>query len=70
MINRNEAVVLDVRDKKEFDSGHIVDSINIPVSKLGQRVTELDKHKQKPVVVVLMLFSVSVLLTATVTPIH
>jgi len=52
MINRNDAVVLDVRDKKEFDTGHIVDAINIPISKLSQRVTELDKHKQKPVVVV------------------
>lgn len=52
MINRNDAVVLDIRDKKEFDAGHIVDAINIPVGKLGQRVTELDRHKQKPVVVV------------------
>jgi len=52
MINRNDAVVLDVRDKKDFDSGHIVDAINIPHAKLSQRVTELDKHKQKPVVVV------------------
>lgn len=52
MINRNDAVVLDIRDKKEFDSGHIVDSVNIPLSKLSQRITELDKYKQKPVVVV------------------
>lgn len=52
MINRQDAVVLDVRDKKEFDAGHIVDAINIPMSKLAQRVTELDKHKQKPLVVV------------------
>ncbi|MCB1672359.1 MAG: rhodanese-like domain-containing protein [Gammaproteobacteria bacterium] len=52
MINRQGAVVLDVRDKKEFDAGHIVDSINIPQSKLGQRLTELNKHKEKPVVVV------------------
>jgi len=52
MINRQDAVVLDVRDKKEFDAGHIVDAINIPLSKLAQRVTELDKHKQKPLVVV------------------
>lgn len=52
MINRSDAVVVDVRDKKDFDSGHIVDAINIPLSKLSQRVTELDKHKQKPVIVV------------------
>ncbi|MDD9888748.1 MAG: rhodanese-like domain-containing protein [Gammaproteobacteria bacterium] len=52
LINRQDAVVVDVRDKKEFDTGHIVDSINIPLAKLKQRITELKKHKEKPVVVV------------------
>jgi len=52
LINRSNAVVLDVREKKEFESGHIVDAINIPQSKLSQRITELEKHKEKPVVVV------------------
>lgn len=52
LINRSGAVVVDVRDKKEFESGHIVDAINIPLSKLDQRITELEKHKDKPVVVV------------------
>jgi len=52
LINRKNAIVLDVRDKKEFDAGHIVDAINIPLTKLTQRITELNKHKDKPVVVV------------------
>jgi rhodanese-related sulfurtransferase len=52
LINRSDAVVVDVRDKKEFDSGHIVDSLNIPLSKFDQRMSELDKHKEKPIVVV------------------
>lgn len=52
LINRRDAVVVDVRDKKEFESGHIVDSINIPMLKLKQRLTELNKHKNKPIVVV------------------
>ncbi|NQV69838.1 MAG: rhodanese-like domain-containing protein [Pseudohongiella sp.] len=52
LINRSNAIVLDIRDKKEFDTGHIVDSINIPLAKLDQRITELQKHKEKPVVVV------------------
>ena len=50
MSNRQDAVVVDVRDKKEFDSGHIVDSINIPLAKLKHGVTELKKHKEKPLV--------------------
>jgi len=52
LINRRDAVVLDVRDKKEFELGHIVDSVNIPMAKLSQRITELHKHKEKPIVVV------------------
>lgn len=52
LINRSDAVVVDIRDKKDFDAGHIVESINIPLTKLAQRITELDKYKEKPVVVV------------------
>lgn len=50
-INRENAVVLDIREKKDFDAGHIVDSIHIPLSKLGTRVSELEKHKATPVIV-------------------
>ncbi len=50
-INRSDAVVVDIRDKKDFDAGHIVDAIHIPLSKLGARVTELEKHKTVPVIV-------------------
>ena len=49
LINRKDAVVVDVREKKEFETGHIVDSVNIPLAKLKQRITELKKHKEKPV---------------------
>lgn len=52
MINRRDAIVVDIREKKEFESGHIVDSFNIPMPKLNQRITELQKHKDKPIVVV------------------
>lgn len=51
LINRKDAVVLDVRDKKEFDAGHIVDAINIPMIKLASRVKELEKYKSRPIVV-------------------
>ncbi len=52
LINRKDAVVVDIREKKEFGSGHIVDAINIPMAKLKQRMVELKKHKEKPVLVV------------------
>ncbi len=52
LINRSEAVVVDIRDKKDFDEGHIVDAHHIPAAKLAQRVTELTKKQGKPVIVV------------------
>jgi rhodanese-related sulfurtransferase len=52
MINRQDAVVVDIRDKKDFETGHIVDAIHIPLINLKQRVVELKKAKTKPVIVV------------------
>ncbi|WP_312451393.1 rhodanese-like domain-containing protein [Stutzerimonas nitrititolerans] len=52
LVNRDEGVVLDVRAKKEFDAGHIVDSLNIPYEKLVSRLGELEKHKARTIVVV------------------
>ena len=52
MINKQAAVVVDVRDSKEFGTGHIVDAINIPQAKLGDRMVELEKHKTVPIIIV------------------
>ena len=51
MVNRENAVVLDVRDKKEFDQGHIVNAVNIPFAVLSGRIDELKKYREQPVVV-------------------
>ena len=51
LINREDAVVLDVRDDKEFSEGHIINAINIPLGLLDGRIAELDDYRQKPVVV-------------------
>lgn len=40
------AIILDVRSKQEFTSGHIKNSINIPVDQLAQNLSKLkDKDK-------------------------
>lgn len=52
LVNRENAVVVDLRDKKEFDQGHLVGAVNIPYASLETRVVELEKHKEKPVVLV------------------
>lgn len=52
LINRKDGVVLDIRDKKDFDAGHIVDAIGMTSSKLASHLSELDKYKSRPVIVV------------------
>jgi len=51
-INNEEARILDIREAKEFKTGHIVDAINIPLVKLDSRLSELDKYKDKPLIIV------------------
>ena len=53
LINREDAIIIDVRENNEYKEGHIVNSIHIPLSYLKDRLAELDKHKNKPVIVAL-----------------
>jgi len=39
------AVILDVRTKGEYQSGHLRNSINIPIDKLEQNIKKLNKNK-------------------------
>lgn len=51
LINHQDAVVLDVRENNEYHSGHILNSIHIPQGNLANRITELEKYKNKPIIV-------------------
>ena len=51
MINADEAVLLDVRDAREFNAGHIAGAINIPNSKLSDCISELEKYRGKVLIV-------------------
>lgn len=51
LINRSHALVIDVRDDAEFANGHIVDAKHIPLDQLANRLNELVKYKDKPVLV-------------------
>jgi rhodanese-related sulfurtransferase len=47
----DDALILDVREDKEFASGHIPKAKHIPLGKLAGRIQELEKHKGKPILV-------------------
>lgn len=51
LINRSNAIVLDVRDDAEFAAGHIADARHIPLAELDARLKDLEKYKSKPILV-------------------
>lgn len=52
LLNAGQAVLVDLRDSKEFKAGHIVDAVNIPYASLNSKVDDLEKHKSKQIIVV------------------
>lgn len=50
MINSDQAVLVDLRDVKEYQEGHIAGSLHIPISKLPGRISELEKYREKVVI--------------------
>jgi rhodanese-related sulfurtransferase len=51
LTNSGGVLVLDVRDRTQFESGHIIDSRHIPAAEIASRADSLKKYKEKPVVV-------------------
>lgn len=50
-INHDNAVVLDVREDKEFKEGHIVNAVHAPLSKLEGSMNKFAKYKERPLIV-------------------
>lgn len=52
LINHKNALVLDVREEQEFKSGHILNAKWIPLGKLAERLGELEKYRERPILAV------------------
>ncbi len=52
LVNSGEAILLDIRDSKDYKAGHIVDSVNIPFADLSSKYSEIEKHKAKQIIMV------------------
>jgi rhodanese-related sulfurtransferase len=52
LINHKDALVLDVREESEYKAGHILNAKLISLGSLNGRIGELEKYKDRPVVVV------------------
>lgn len=44
-------VVVDVRDRAQFEAGHIGDARNVPQKELASSAEQLKKYREKPVIV-------------------
>lgn len=50
MMNTDDAVLLDIRESAEYKAGHITNAINIPYNKLSDKLSELEPHKDKVII--------------------
>lgn len=52
LMNHQDALVLDVREQSEFADGRIAKAKHIPLGALANRLADLEKYKDKPIVAV------------------
>ncbi|HVJ25047.1 MAG TPA: rhodanese-like domain-containing protein [Burkholderiales bacterium] len=50
LINREDALVVDVRDPGEYAAGHILGAKNVPLARIDERAAELGKRKDRPLI--------------------
>ncbi|GAA4341759.1 hypothetical protein GCM10023165_22820 [Variovorax defluvii] len=52
LINRERAVVVDVREPEEFAAGHVTGAKNVPLAQLEEKLTATVKNKTVPLLMV------------------
>lgn len=50
-INREDAVILDIRPVADFSKGHIINAINVPINGFSKQIGSLEKYKERPIIV-------------------
>lgn len=51
LINDHDAIVVDVREDREYSAGRIPNSWHVPLGQVNARIKELEKLKGRPIVV-------------------
>ena len=51
LMNQGTTLILDVRDEKEYAAGHLPRARNVPLNDLEKKAAELQKFREKPVIV-------------------
>ena len=50
LLNSEKAILLDLRETREFVEGKVPGAVHIPLSQLKARIGELEKMKERPVI--------------------
>ena len=51
LINREDALMIDVRDLGEYGAGHILGAKHVPLARIEEGAAEIAKKKDRPIVV-------------------
>jgi rhodanese-related sulfurtransferase len=50
LINRENALMLDVRETQEYEGGRVPNAVHVPLSQLASRAAELKRFTSRPVI--------------------
>jgi rhodanese-related sulfurtransferase len=51
LINRRDAVVIDVRPTADFMTGHIINAVTVPMNGFKNQLGMLEKYRDKPLII-------------------
>lgn len=52
LINRENAVVIDIRPNESYRKGHIIDSVSLTSREIGENPKKIEKYRTKPIIIV------------------
>ena len=52
LINKENAILIDLRKKEDYEKGHITTALNYPHEEFDNQMHELDKYKEHPIILV------------------
>lgn len=52
IINKGKTAIIDIRDQKQYQAGHILNAVHVPLASLQERIHKLEKFKGQPIIIV------------------
>ncbi len=49
LINREGAIVIDVGPQGEFEQGHILNALHVPMASLNKELAKLEQYREQPI---------------------